>query len=155
MNRRVTQDDDKLIRVVIPPGIPAPVKHPPSSRELARRRAKAEATARAAVEAKALARQVQPGLRSPAGRLFALDAEALILRGPAGGIGTSGRVVRTLEPLAAGGRHPAASLVAAGGWGDELALREALDAMVPKLHAVGLRICRRKAGLRMTKAGPS
>lgn len=151
MSHRVAQDDDKLIRVVIPPGIPAPVKRPPSSRELARRREKAEAAARAAVAAKAIANQVQPGLRAPPGRAFAVEAEALVLRGPAGGIGTSERIVRMLQPLAAGGRHPATALMAAGGWSDEQALREALDAIAPKLAAVGLRVCRRRTGLRMAR----
>jgi hypothetical protein len=63
--------------------------------------------------------------------------------------------MRTLAPLAAGGRHPGSALVAAGAWRDEGALREALDALAPKLSALGLRICRRKAGLRMAKAKPA
>jgi hypothetical protein len=57
-----------------------------------------------------------------------------------------------LEPLAAGGRHAAAVLVTAGGWQDEAVLREALAGLGPKLAALGLRICHRKAGLRMAKA---
>lgn len=42
--------------------------------------------------------------------------------------------------------------MASGGWGDEESLREALAGLGPKLAAIGLRVCRRKAGLRMAKA---
>lgn len=131
-----------------------PTKRPPSSRTIARLREKGEAEVRNAAAAQAMARQVQPALRPPAGRLFAVDAAALLLRGPMGGIGSTERMVRTLVPLAAGGRHAAAVLVAAGGWTDEQALREALAALAPKLTVLGLRICRRKAGLRMAKSKP-
>jgi len=75
----------------------------------------------------------------------------MVLCGPAGGIGSSRRIIETLQPLAQGGRHPAAALVTAGKWADEGALREALDALAPKLAVLGLRLCRRKAGLRMAK----
>jgi len=129
-----------------------PTKRPPSSRTIARLREKGEAEARNAAAAQALARQVQPALRPPAGRLFAVDAAALLLRGPLGGIGSTERMVRTLAPLAAGGRHAAAVLVAAGGWQSEEALREALASLGPKLVALGLRVDRRKAGLRIAKA---
>ncbi|MBP1183795.1 hypothetical protein JOE48_005759 [Methylobacterium sp. PvR107] len=77
-----------------------------------------------------------------------------MIRGPAGGLGISERLARTLTPLAAGERHPAAALVAAGTWRDEAALREALAGLGGKLAAVGLRIDRRKAGLRMSKLHP-
>jgi hypothetical protein len=144
-------------RIVIPAEDPnaRPPARVPSSRTIARLREKAAAAARAAAAATALARQVQPGLRAPPGRLFALDADGLVLRGPKGGIGSSERIVRTLEPLCAGGRHPTATLVAAGKWADEASLREALNALAPKLAVLGLRLCRRKAGLRMTKTRPS
>lgn len=128
-----------------------PVKRPPSSRTIARLRGKAEAAARDAAAARALRAQVQPGLKPPAGKLFDVDGAALVIRGPAGGLGTSERIVRTLAPLAAGGRHPEAALVAAGGWRDEAALREALAELSGKLSVLGLRICRRKVGLRMAK----
>lgn len=117
-------------------------------------REKAEAAVRAAVAARELARQLQPGLRSPPGRLFVADAEGLILRGPRGGIGSTPRIIETLMPLAAGGRHPAEALIAAGEWKDGAALREALSALGQKLAAIGLRVCRRKAGFRMAKARP-
>lgn len=132
-----------------------PVVYPPSSREIARRKAKAEETARNTAAAQALARQVQPGLRPPAGCLFDVDAAGMVLRGPAGGIGSSTRIIETLRPLAQGGRHPAAALVTAGKWADETALREALQALAPKLAAIGLRVCRRKAGIRMAKGCPA
>ena len=68
-----------------------------------------------------------------------------------GGIGTTKKGVKTVAPLAAGGRRLPAVLVGAGGWADEAALREGLDAVTPKLAVLGLRICRRKAGLWMAK----
>lgn len=141
-----------LVRVVIPPGEPPPAPRVPSSRTIARLREQAEAAARAATAARALARQVQPGLRPPPGRLFGVDRDGLVLCGPAGGIGSSLRIIETLQPLAQGGRHPTEALIAAGAWGDVAALREALNAMAPKLFAVGVRICRKKAGLRMARA---
>jgi len=149
-------ESSQFIRVVIPPVDPnaAPVKRPPSSRTLARLQAKAEATDRDAAAARALRAQVQRGLKPPAGKLFAVDVGALVIQGPAGGLGTSKRVARTLAPLTASGRHPAAALVAAGGWSDEMALREALAGLGGKLAALGLRIDRRKAGLRMAKHKP-
>ena len=61
------------------PNAPPPARVP-SSRTLARLREKAEAARRAAAAATVLAKQVQPGLRAPPGRLFALDAKALVLR---------------------------------------------------------------------------
>jgi len=131
-----------------------PMKRPPSSRAIARLHEKTEAEARNAAAASALARQLQPRLRAPADRLFAVDAGALLLRGPMGGIGSTERMARTLEPLAVGGRHLPAVLVGAGGWHDEEALREALAGLGPKLAVLGLRICRRKAGLRMAKSKP-
>lgn len=149
----LTEEDlanPRLVVAMVGPAEPEP-KRPPSSREIARRREKTEATARAAVEVKALARQVQPGLRPPHGRLFDVDAAALLLRGPAGGIGTTERVVRTLAPLTASGRHAPAVLTTAGRWQDEQALREALKALAPKLAMIGLRICSRKSGIRITK----
>jgi hypothetical protein len=61
----------------------------------------------------------------------------------------------TLAPLATGGRHRPAVLTAADNWADEPALRGALAALAPKLGAIGVRICRRKAGLRMAKVKPA
>jgi hypothetical protein len=139
---------------VLPPVNPneAPVRRPPSSRTIARLKAKADDAARTAEAARVLRGQVQPRLKPPAGKLFAVDIEGLVLRGPAGGIGTSERMARTLAPLAARGRYSPAILTEAGGWQDEAALRAALAGLAPKLEAVGLRICRRKAGLRMARA---
>lgn len=141
-------------RVVLPPEDPnaPPVRRPPSSRTIARLKAKADDATRTAEAARVLRSQVQSGLKPPAGKLFSVDIGGMVLCGPAGGIGTSERMARTLAPLAAGGRHPGNALVAAGTWVDEGALREALAGLAPKLEAVGLRICRRKAGLRMARA---
>lgn len=148
-------ESSQFIRVVIPPLDPnAPsAERPPNPRTIARLKEKAEAAAHDEAAAMILRAQVQPGLRLSAGRLFDVDLGALVLRGPAGGLGVSERAVRTLTPLAASGRHSSAALVAAGGWRDEAALREALAELGGKLAALGLRIDRRKAGLRMTKVG--
>jgi hypothetical protein len=94
---------------------------------------------------------VQRGFKPPAGRVFGVDTAGLLLIGPAGALGTTSRMARTLEPLAAGGRHLLATLVAAGGWRDEVTLGEALAGTGGKLAALGLRIDRRKTGLRMAK----
>ena len=143
-----------VIEVVIyapdPNAPPAP--RVPSSRTIARLREKVETQARNAAAAQQLQTQLQRAFRPPAGRLFAVDAAALLLIGPAGALGTTSRMVKTLEPLAAGGRHLPSVLVAAGGWQDEQALREALAGLGPKLAILNLRVCHRKAGLRMAKA---
>ena len=133
------------------PNAPPPARVP-GSRTIARLRAKAEAAERAASAAQALARQVQPGLRPPPGKLFGADPAGMVICGPRGGIGSSPRIIATLTPLAQGGRHPATALMAAGGWASEEALREALAGLGPKLSAIGLRVCRRKTGLRMARA---
>ncbi len=146
---------ENVVRISLENEHTGPIVYPPSSKTIARQKAKAEEAACAAAAAQALTQQVMPGLRPPPGRLFAADEAALLLRGPLGGLGTTDRIARTLTPLAAGGRHLPVVLVAAGGWEDEQALREALAALAPKLAAIGLRICRRKAGLRMTKLKPA
>jgi len=148
-----TDGSSQFIRIVIPPADPnePPVCRPPSSRTIARLKAKADDAARTAEVARVLRSQVQSGLKPPAGKLFSVDIGGMVLCGPAGGLGTSARIARTLEPLAAGGRHLPATLMAGGSWSDEAALREALAGLAPKLEAVGLRICRRKAGLKMAK----
>jgi len=133
---------------------PPPIVYPPSSREVARRKAKAEAEARNAAAARQLQASVQRAYRPAPGEVFSVDIAGLLLLGPAGALGTSSKMAATLAPLAAGGRHPITVLMAAGGWADEQALREALAAIVPKLGALGLLINRRKAGLRMAKARP-
>ena len=115
----------------------------------------AEGKARNAAAACALTAQVQPGLRPPPGTLFAADAAGLVLQGPLGGIGGSTRIIQTLQPLAAGGRHAPAVLMAAGGWQDEAAMGEALAGIGGKLAALGLRIDRRRAGLQMAKSRPA
>ncbi|WP_267428279.1 hypothetical protein [Methylobacterium sp. GC_Met_2] len=142
-----------IITAMIYPADPdaPPPPRVPSSRTIARMQEKAEAEARNAAAAQVLTRQVQPGLRPPPGQLFATDAAGLVLCGPAGGIGTTERMVRTLTPLVAGGRHLPAVLMASGGWQDEGALREALTGIGPKLAVLGLRICGRKTGLRIGK----
>ncbi len=67
-----------------------------------------------------------------------------------------GSLARRLPQPHAGsvGWHAAAVLVEAGKWADEAVLRETLNALAPKLAAIGLQICRREAGLRMAKARP-
>jgi hypothetical protein len=46
-------------------------------------------------------------------------------------------------------------LMASGSWQDEQAPREALGVVAPKLAVLGLRIDRRKTGLRMAKVRAS
>lgn len=122
------------------------------SREVQRRAAREAEAARIQAEAVALRGQVQPGFRPPPGKLFTVDTAACMLIGPAGGIGVSERLARTLAPLAVGGRHPIAALMAASAWQDEAALREALAGVSPKLAAVGLRTDRRKGVIRIARA---
>jgi len=142
-----------LIIAVIEPADPntPPVKRPPSSKTITRLREKAEAAARDAAAAQALLARVQRAFRPPPGKLFSVDTAALLLIGPTGALGTTKRMAKTLEPLVASGRHTATVLMAAGDWVDEAALREALAGLGPKLAVLGLRVDRRKAGLRMAK----
>lgn len=91
------------------------------------------------------------GLPAAGGQAVWGDTAALLLIGPAGALGTTSRMARTLEPLAAGGRYLPAVLMAAGGWQVEAAFREAMAGLEPKLAILKLRICRRKAGIRMAK----
>lgn len=121
-----------------------------SSRQIAARKAKAEEQARVARETAALEAQIQRGFRPPAGRLFGVDVEALILIGPGGGIGVTPLLARTLAILSAPGRHAPESLLAAG-WRDVDHLRDGLSAFSGKLAAVGLVLNRRATGLRITK----
>ena len=114
-------------------------------------RMRAEAAAKAASAVQALRSQVQPAFRPPPGRLWRVDAEARIIVGPAGGIGTTPVIVRTLEALATPGRHDEAVVAAAGGWRDVAQLREAMAGLAPKLAVIGLRLDRRKVGIRITK----
>ncbi|MGH1574946.1 hypothetical protein ACRAWG_35315 [Methylobacterium sp. P31] len=99
------RDTPWIITAVIRPADPnaAPVKWPPSSKTIARLRARAEAEARNAAAAEALQAQVQRGFKPPAGKVFGVDTAGLLLIGPAGALGTTSRIARTLEPLAAGG----------------------------------------------------
>lgn len=133
---------------LIYPAPVSPLPRPASSRTIAAAKAKAAAHERNAAAALALRAQVQKGFRVPAGRVFSVDVAALLIIGPAGALGTSPLVARTLEILAQGGRHAEADLVAAG-WRDADSLREGLASMGPKLVALGLRVDRRRAGVRI------
>lgn len=116
--------------------------------------AKEADAARLAAEVDRIRSEVRLGVKPPAGKLCAVDAAAMLLVGPQGAVGCGGALLRTLEVLAVKGRHPVPSLLAAGRWQDEAALRVALEAFRPKLAAIGLRVCRRKAGWRLAKAAP-
>lgn len=124
-------------------------------RMIAGEQARKEEAARQIEAVRTMRTQVQPGLRSPPGRLFSADLASLTLRGPVGGIGSSERMVLTLAPLGAGGRRPSTALRIAGGWPDEATMLEALAAISGKLGAIGLRLDKRKTGIRMAKARPS
>lgn len=117
-----------------------------------RRRIEAASIAVSAVQA--LQAQVQRAFRPPSGRLWKVDAEAQIIIGPAGGIGTTPVIVRTLEALATPGRHDEAVVAAVGGWRDVAHFREGMAGLAPKLAVIGLRLDRRKTGVRITKVKP-
>ena len=137
-----------VIHAADPRAPPAP--RVPSSRTIARMRERVEAEARNAAAAQAPAKQVQPGLRPPTGRLFAIDA-ALPLRGSLGGIGRSANHAHP-GPASRRWQAPAGGAGgAAGGWQHEQAVREALAALAQRLAVIGLRVCRREGGLRMAK----
>lgn len=112
-----------------------------SSRAIARERAKAAEDRRIAAEAAKLQGMVHRSLRPPAGRLWSVHADALLLIGPSGGIPVSSSAVAALEPLTSGGRHALSDHD-----------RAALDGLAPRLAAVGLRIERRKTGWRIARA---
>ncbi|KAA0121002.1 hypothetical protein CIW48_26205 [Methylobacterium sp. P1-11] len=114
--------------------------------------AKAADAAQLATEVDRIRSEVRVGVKAPAGKLAAVDTAAMLLLGPQGAVGCGGALLRTLEVLAGKGRHPVPSLLAAGRWQDEAALRAALEAFRPKLAAIGLRVCRRKAGWRLARA---
>ena len=130
----------------------AATKGTKSSRQIAAEKARAEHEVRMAREAGALRAQVQRGFKPPPGRLWGVDAAAQLIIGPAGALGTSPVIVRTLEALATPGRHDEAVVASAGGWRYIDHLREAMVGVAPKLAVVGLRLDRRKAGIRITKA---
>ena len=109
--------------------------------------------AKVAAEASALQAQVQTGLKPPTGKLFGVEEAALMVIGPNGAIGTTALLVRTLALLSAKGRHDPEVLLSAG-WQDTEHLNAGLDAFAGKLAAVGLKLDRRKTGLRITKAKP-
>ncbi|MCJ2102703.1 hypothetical protein [Methylobacterium sp. E-046] len=114
--------------------------------------AKEADAARLAAEVDRIRSEIRLGVKPPAGKLAAVDAAAMLLLGPQGAVGCSGALLRTLQVLVGKRRHPVPSLLAAGRWQDEAALRAALEAFRPKLAAIGLRVCRRKAGWRLARA---
>lgn len=131
---------DPVVRAVIIGWDPPPERGP---RRTLRQVAREAEAARVAAAGAALRAQVQRGFKPPTGRLWAADAAALLLIGPAGGISLSAAGCAALAPLAVGGRHP-----------EPAELRTVLDGLAPRLAAVGLRVCRRKAGVRIAKAKP-
>lgn len=124
----------------------------PRARDLQRQSARAADIARVAAEVEKIRSEARLGILPPSGRLAAVDLDALIIAGPLGAVGLSASVLRSLQVLAQGRRHPVAALVAAAPWRDEAALTTAIEAARPRLAAVGLRVCRRKAGWRLASA---
>lgn len=120
----------------------------------ARALAKEGDAARLAAEIDRIRSEVRLGVKAPAGRLAAVDVAAMLLLGPQGAVGCGGALLRTLDVMVGKGRHPVPSLLSAGPWQDEAALRAALEAFRPKLAAIGLRLCRRKAGWRLARMKP-
>ncbi|WP_244027751.1 hypothetical protein [Methylobacterium sp. E-016] len=116
---------------------------------------RAEAQARAEEAIRMFQGQVMPEFRPPAGKLWGVNVKALMVTGPGGGIGTSAAMARVLAPLAAGGRHDETEVAAATGCRDVTDLRERLTGIAGKLAAIGLRVDRRKVGIRIAKAKPT
>lgn len=108
--------------------------------------------ARLAAEVARIRSEVCVGVKPLAGRLAAVDMVGMLLIRPLAGVDCGGALLRTCEVLAGRGRHPVPSLLAVGPWQDYAALRAALESFRPKLTAIGLRVCRRKAGGRLAKA---
>lgn len=125
---------------------PGPTGQPcyPSSKTIARQRAQSEAAARLAAEAAKLRSMLLPSLKPLPKRLWSLHPDALLLIGPFGGISFPASAMAVLQPLAAGGRHALDTGASA-----------VLDTMAPRLAVVGLRIDRRREGVRIAKARPS
>lgn len=121
-------------------------------RELQRQAARAADAVSLAAQVAKVRHEARLGLLPPPGRLAAVDVAALLLLGPLGAVGCGATLLRSLDVLMGKGRHPVSVLVAAGPWTDEAALRAALDAFRSRLVAIGLRVCRRKAGWRLTRA---
>lgn len=122
----------------------------PRSREVLRQAARAADAARVAAETARIRKEAVFGLLPPPGQLAAVDLEALLVIGPLGAIGGPAALLRSLQVLAQGKRHPVSALLP--GWRDEAALCAAVEAFRPRLAAVGLRVCRRKAGWRLASA---
>ncbi|TXN81104.1 hypothetical protein [Methylobacterium sp. WL8] len=99
--------------------------------------------------------QVMPNFRPPAGKLWGVNEAAMMIVGPGGGIGTTATIAGILALLALGSRHDEAGIAAATGCRDVAHLREILTGMAGKLATIGLRVDRRKAGIRIAKAKPT
>ncbi len=112
---------------------------------------RAAVQAQVAVEEAAQRAQVMVGFSPPSGKLFDVDVQGMMVIGPAGGVGTTLLLARTIAILAAPGRHAPEALLSAG-WRDIEHLNEGLDAFAGKLRAIGLVLNRRKTGLQITKA---
>ncbi|WP_162239884.1 hypothetical protein [Methylobacterium sp. Leaf91] len=71
-----------------------------------------------------------------------------MLIGPAGGIGVTSLMARTMEILTAPGRHAPEVLLPAG-WRDMKHLQEGFEAFEPKFGVLGLRFSRAPTGWRI------
>lgn len=118
------------------------------SRAIAREEAQAAAKAGRAANTAILRAQVQRGFKPPRGKQFSVDIEGLMLIGPAGGIGVTSLMARTMEILTAPGRHAPEALLPAG-WRDVEHLLEGFEAFEPKLDVLGLRFSRTPMGWRI------
>lgn len=99
----------------------------------------------------AIRSQVQSGFMLPPGKQWTVDVGALLLIGPAGAIGVSALMARTLVALSGSGRHDEARIVASAGCRDVPHLRELLAGIAGRLAAVDLRVDRRRTGIRIAK----
>ncbi|MHC2020389.1 hypothetical protein [Methylobacterium sp. CM6247] len=132
-----------------PPKVAGPLaRRMKGARAIAREEAQAAASAGRAADTAILRAQVQHGFKPPRGKQFSVDIEGLMLIGPAGGIGVTSLMARTMEILTAPGRHAPEALLPAG-WRDMEHLLEGFEAFVPKLGVLGLRFSQTPTGWRI------
>lgn len=138
-----------VIHAADPRDPPAP--RVPSSRTIARMRERAEAEARNAAAAQGAGQAGAARTAAAHGTPVRHRRRPAAARVAGRGIGRSANHAHP-GPASRRWQAPAGGAGgAAGGWQHEQAVREALAALAQRLAVIGLRVCRRKGGLRMAK----